>query len=266
MPGQMIEQVPRVVRIKRKRNAPSLPGFVLGHPAKRPALQGLSIAADQPRRRFRLIATETEWGTNVATPGAPRSSAPRHMPSQPGQRRQQQREQRQLEAQRQQDAARYQRIASLRNDIAGRDSSATLVLERCELPKPELMPFGPPLPPARRPVPTTQTLAGCSVCPNKDDPPSSWHAALAAVEAEQRQLQLQASADICVFDVYEELELDACDGAFQEGEFEQELRWDEPEDDLFDDDGGGSAAESDSQGEVDYPDEEESDDGSDAYI
>jgi len=250
-----MDQAPCVVRIKRKWDAPSLPGFTLGQPAsKRPAFEGLSLDS-KPSRRFRLVATQTEWGENATMPGSQGSG------SQSEQRKQQQRKQRQE----QQGAARYRRVTSLRNESADGESSM-LVLERCEVPKPALVPFGEPLPPAERPSPTTQKLAGWRSCPNNNDLPSCWQDALAAVEEEQRQHQLQAaeaSEDSCVFDVYEELR-DRTDVGPLEGVFEQELCWDDAEDDLFDDD-GGSAADSDSNGEVDYPDEEgESDEGSDA--
>ena len=68
---------PTVIRIKRKREEPALPEFVLGGQAKRPAsLSALSLGdgapAPAPRARYRLIS---RGGGPLAAAGSPARKA-----------------------------------------------------------------------------------------------------------------------------------------------------------------------------------------------
>jgi len=245
------------VRIKRTRDEPSLPGFTLGRPVKRPSLAGLSLAAEAPaedsargsscrRRRYRLVATVTANGRPVLGPSAFAGC----------------REQQQRRVGLQQVEARYQRVASRRTSaLADGLQSGVLDLVRCSARRPSrLVPFGPPLPPASLAAHTWSAL------PPEDGPHAHiWRDAAAAAAQEEGASPSGASCaaepdDDCVFDIYEETQESGSEGACS-SQLDQELCWDEDDDIELD---GGDSAGSDSQGEVDYPDEES--EGEDTYF
>jgi len=173
---------------------------------------------------------------------------------------QRQRQERQRRHQSHTTVARYQRIASRRAD------GAVLELERCAPrrtdaggppPRPKLRPFGPPLPKTQ---PADGWLAGAA---EDDELGSIWREAAAAAAASgdgadgQEHGHGNGEAE-CVYDLYEPVggEAEGEDGATRAAAYEcEELLWVEPLDELLDDPLEQSDG-SDSQGEVDYPEDE----------
>ena len=176
----------QTIRIKRSRNDPSLPTFILGgSTSKRPALAQLSLDAPQDgternavnapkaavRVRFRLVHTAKAGGF-----------AARDERLQRGRRLQD----------RQHAAARFERVATRRLD----DDTSTAVeleLRRCSArdpaTKPKLVPFGPPLPSAQ-PVARDQAFRWIGVgCPEdqSDELAGVWREAAAAACLESSQ-------------------------------------------------------------------------------
>lgn len=288
------------VKIKRKRDEPALPGFVLGGSAasqKRQSLAKLSLgpaaadvaqpaaaaaqpadaaadaptngAADfsagsasstissRPRVRFKLVGTRNAAGFAV-----------RDERLQRGQRRQGA----------QQTSARYQRVATHRLDgDTGSDTKGVeLELRRCPPPpppKPKLVPFGAPLPPSGKPVEKAAAFGSSSpsgwaaaAAADEDDPLASvWRDAAAAASlpvadgpaADGEGGSMEAD-DEFVYDIYE-VEVGATDEAPGAAEAVDDLWYEELDpaamhglEEMM------SAADSDSEDEVDYPDEESS--------
>tara|TARA_B100000795_G_scaffold42199_1_gene27620 strand:+ start:105 stop:1106 length:1002 start_codon:yes stop_codon:yes gene_type:complete len=250
----------RTVRIKRQRDEPSLPTFVLGGSAsKRPALAQLSLdtpavgsseasGQDAPKPqgkvRFRLVRTTGAGGF-----------AARDERLQRGQRLQG----------RHQAAARFQRVATHRLDDD--PDGAELELHRCAPAapaKPKLVPFGPPLPPSR---PAARWADAGEAEDSRDEMADIWRDAASAASLESQPVAAEGpeaaegdSGDF-VYDIYE-VETEA-GTAGEEGRApaEDEEVWYEELDaatllgleEMLSEHGSGS-----SEGEQDYPDEESS--------
>ena len=253
----------RTVRIKRQRDEPALPSFVLGGSAcKRPALAQLSLdtpagescdgsghGAPKPpaRVRFRLVRTTGAGGF-----------AAREERLQRGQRLQG----------RHQAAARFQRVATHRldDDPSGTSNSVELELRRCSATtaapaKPKLVPFGPPLPPSR---PAAQWAGAGEAEDSRDELADVWRDAASAAGLESHPDVTdgsEAAEGDFVYDIYE-VETGAAMAGEEVGQVsaEDEEVWYEELDaaalhgleDMV------SEHDSQSEGEQDYPDDESS--------
>lgn len=223
------------VVIKRKRDEPVLPSFVLAN--KRPALSRLSIgdgAPDPPMIRYTLVGL-TPGSTNV--------------PEASGKEQQQAHE---PDARPNPSNSRFRTVA-----MHSTADGQVLELQRCE---PKLVPFGPPLPPRSRPVPQARS------CTNADTAVDDiWRDAAAASGSLEGNLSPQPMADEYVYDEYT-VAADADD----DGDASLQVRaWNDPEiwwEELDADEvrelEALEADGSDSQEEEDYPEDEPSDDGS----
>ena len=160
------------VVIKRKRDEPVLPSFVLAN--KRPALSRLSIgdgAPDPPMIRYTLVGL-TPGSTNV--------------PEASGKEQQQAHE---PDARPNPSNSRFRTVA-----MHSTADGQVLELQRCE---PKLVPFGPPLPPRSRPVPQARS------CTNADTAVDDiWRDAAAASGSLEGNLSPQPMADEYVYDEY----------------------------------------------------------------
>jgi hypothetical protein len=254
----------RTVRIKRQRDEPSLPAFVLGGSAsKRPALDQLSLdtpavgsndangqGAPKPQGkvRFRLVRTTGASGGGFAS---------RDERLQRGQRLQG----------RHQAAARFQRVATHR--LVDDPDGAELELRRCSAAaaapaKPKLVPFGPPLPPSR---PAARWLDAGEAEDGRDELADIWRDAASAASLESQTVAAEGpeaaegdSGDF-VYDIYEVETEAATAGEEGRASAEDEEVWYEELDaatllgleEMLSEHGSGS-----SEGEQDYPDEESS--------
>lgn len=256
---------PPVVRIKRKRDEPPLAGFVLG--SKRPNLASLSLdvpaAAAAQGTRYRLVSRGA-----LCQPGAPdafqtptRDAAALAAAREQGVRQQQA-------------AARFRRVVRMRSadDVFGGGAAAAtgvLELQRCGAAshpeKPKLRPFGPPLPPRTAAPPPRVAAEG------RVDEADLWADAAAAAELvaaeEEDAAAAVAAAERDEQFVYDEYEPTAAGEDAPDVElFTPQIWWEDLDGEGFVDedaalyDGEGS----DSQGEVDYPEEEEGDESADS--
>ena len=258
----------RTVRIKRQRDEPSLPAFVLGGSAsKRPALDQLSLdtpavgssdasgkGAPKPQGkvRFRLVRTTGASGGGFAS---------RDERLQRGQRLQG----------RHQAAARFQRVATHR--LVDDPDGAELELRRCSAAtaapaKPKLVPFGPPLPPSR---PAARWLDAGEAVDSRDELADIWRDAASAASLESHPVAAEGpeAADgdggDFVYDIYEVESEAATAGEEGRASAEDEEVWYEELDaatllgleEMLSEHGSLS-----SEGEQDYPDEESSECGS----
>jgi hypothetical protein len=260
----MSQPAPAVVRIKRKRDEPVLPSFVLG--IKRPALSDLSVD-DVPRpaltpTRYKLVST--------VPAGTSRTAAAHHTAAAQAERREHSAQLRQTEA-------RY-RAVSLRRRSHDNGSNAgdqrVLELRRCaSVPemspsgRPKLRPFGPPLPPssrAQRPFPANESVS--------DDPLADiWRdAAIASTMDSADAGGGEEDTDEFVFDEYSIAT--AAEGGGGEGDAiedpalfaEPEIWWEDLDEETISE-LEARDADSDSQGEMDYPDELSEDDSDDDW-
>ena len=254
----------RTVRIKRQRDEPSLPAFVLGGSAsKRPALDQLSLdtpaagSSDasgqgtpkpQGKVRFRLVRTTGASGGGFAS---------RDERLQRGQRLQG----------RHQAAARFQRVATHR--LVDDPDGAELELRRCSAgtaapAKPKLVPFGPPLPPSR---PTARWLDAGEAVDSRDELADIWRDAASAASLESHPVAAEGAEAAegdggdFVYDIYEVESEAATVGEEGRASAEDEEVWYEELDaatllgleEMLSEHGSLS-----SEGEQDYPDEESS--------
>ena len=292
------------VRIKRKREEPSLPGFVLGG-AKRPSLARLAVGAAAPAaadgapptpvaaasgKRFRLARTENQTGR--AEPLA------RGVASQ--------REARQAQQKKEQAAWRFTQVQISRApaDAGGR---TVLEIERRRVaarrPQKGIVPSGQPLPPspAAPPAAAAPPADGgiddammAQIFADADElggAPRRIGFGTADAAAEQGGAPPApgfggaAADDDFVYDVYEVLDDDAEGEGAEAAEASaaagggspeaagEELWWEEVGPELVSElegglNGGDSGHDSDSNGEHDYPEDEDDDsldDGDDGY-
>ncbi len=249
----LLRTPPQEVRIKRRRDEPPLPAFVLA-PHKKRTLHDLNLAPSDSddhrpqhhtrRPAYRLVATLRAHAN--AKPASPRSA-------------EQLRRQRQARAQQQRSVTRYQRVRSLR-DTDG--EPLTLELQRGDAPgaRPAtLRPFGPPLPRSAPCAASPWQGAACDA--NEDGVASMWRDAAAAASVDGDEscpaddpaaAAPVESLDEDMVDVYELVDVteEGVDATVQLEKIE-ELVWegadDEDEDDLV-----GDADGSDSNCEQDY--------------
>lgn len=256
-----------LVRIKRKRDEPPLPAFTLGN--KRPTLeQQLSLAPNvvPTAVRYRLVGAGAFADSEAQT--AVRGQ----------------------EARRKQNAARYRMVALHRASDAATAAAAAggpaapnvLELERCESAeaaaspaKPKLVPFGAPLPPTPEPAADDADplesiwgdMAAAAAEERGEPPPAeSFEAAVAASGAARAAREAKQAASEFVYDEYE-VAGGAEDGADDDGGVVgPELWWEELDGEAVAELEGMWLADGDedSQGELDYPDEESDSADSDA--
>lgn len=285
------------VKIKRKRDEPALPGFVLGGSAsrKRQTLAQLSLgpaaadeaqqpaaAAAEPGGAAADVASDVKADFGAAATAGAVSARPRVRFRLVGTRNaagfavrdeRVQRQQRRQGAQ--QTSARYQRVATHRldDDTGSAVKGVELELRRCSpppLPKPKLVPFGPPLPPSGKPVEKAaaygsfQSGWAAAAAAEDDDPLASvWRDAAAAASlpaddapAADGEGGATEAGDEFVYDIYE-VEVGATEEGHGATETVDDLWYEELDaaavqglEDMM------SARDSESEDEVDYPDEE----------
>ena len=293
----MVSTTVVAVKIKRKRDEPALPGFVLGGSAsrKRPTLAQLSLgpaAADVAQQPAAAPAEPADAAANVAADAAAdfgAASAPGAASTRPRVRfrlvgtrnaagfavrdERLQRGQRRQGAQ--QTSARYQRVATHRldDDTGSAAKGVELELRRCDPPpppKPKLVPFGAPLPKSGKPVEkataygSSQSGWTAAAAADEDDPLASmWRDAAAAASlpvadgpAADGEGGAAEAGDEFVYDIYE-VEVDATEEGRGVAEAVDDLWYEELDatavqglEDMM------SARDSDSEEEIDYPDEE----------
>lgn len=287
-------QVVLAVRIKRRREEPALPSFILGGSApKRPALAQLSLAAPpapaaaplpaaasevpdagalagagdggptRPRVRFKLVGTKSASGSAVRDERVQRSQR--------------------LQG-KQQASARFQRVATHRlgDETGSATKGVELELRRCAPPKPKLVPFGAPLPPSGRRAPDEELAPFKSSWPSDgpadadDELASVWRdAAMAAslVEGDAggagggtgggKGSGGDEAGDEFVYDIYE-METEAAPagggtGVPADGSGDDEVWWEEVDaSGVLELESMLSEHDSQSEDELDYPDEEAS--------
>lgn len=271
---------PSVVRIKRKRDEPPLTGFILGNKRAHTSFSGLSLDRDgadaasaaeatPPARgtRYRLVSVSgTPWSRGVDGAGSHDAASLAAM--------------REVDVRRQQTAARFRRVALGRGASSGSHECGTapgvLELQRLAVPSspqpaPKLRPFGPPLP--RRtaaPVPTEPAATEAEVGLD-----ALWADAAAAAELAAEEAATATGEDEGAY-VYDEYEPTTAEDGAPEGEecgAPAMIWWEDLDDESLLGEGADALADgegSDSQGEVDYPDEEsdasaDSDDGGTRY-
>jgi hypothetical protein len=254
-----MQAAPERVRIKRKRDEPLLPSFVLS--SKRPALSGLSLTdADTPQQppattRYRLVSTVPAHAGR--TDGSPRTPAMQAAARERG-------------VGRQQSDARYRTVA-LRRSNSGVGSTLQHVLElsvirRCaSVPEispaakaHKLRPFGPPIPRSSPPAAAASASAGVDDALLEE----IWRDA-ATASAEMAAADESPPADDAEF-VYDEYSIAPAEAGESEGAAHDEptieadsLWWEELDAEAVSELEAQAAAEgSDSQGEQDYPDDE----------
>ena len=275
------ETPPVVVRIKRKRDEPPLDGFVLSS-KRRPTVSSLSVNSEPlAATRYRLTGTVDRVGGGIFEP-SPQSTTGISSDDPALRPRHQAHLQRVRVAQ---SHARYHTIALRRScSTDGGDSSApqqVLELQRCaSVPSlatlasgaepPVLRPFGPALPP-RSSKPQSATGSNCTIQDHVDIDQIWRDAEAAARMSDMRPGHIADAAspaatagyaddaDDFVYDEYS-VALDSCPGDAAWGE----LWWEELDQDEVDElQAMGGGADSDSQGEVDYPDDESAGSSSD---
>lgn len=251
--------LPSMVRIKRRREDQSLPSFLLGGRAKsvRLDVQSLSLSSDAQdglaagsylgaRPRYRLVRSSTD-------------SVKSHRISEPADERQQ-------ASRKLQQAARFTLIAMRRSSNSA--DPDVLELQRHSS-APKLQPFGAPLPPKEasrqerwvQPGPLERWAETAEPAPRPGDLEEElaqlWRDAAAAAAAETKQGLEHATHDLgeeYVFDEY----IPVAD-ADEEGEdvFEEEIWWEEPIDEAWDEGTCYSDDDSNAEGQ-DYPEDESS--------
>jgi len=230
---------PVLVRIKRKRDELPLEGFTLGN--KRPNLTDLSIGADATAAAPAAMLYRLKRPADDHAPSMPiNKSAAACSSAAP-------------EASFGRDASKHRRVVLRRADGASTGAAPVAVLELTTAPKPppapKLRPFGPPLPPSNKQAKSSTIVDGVPL----DD---LWADAAAAAALGDAEVDPDEQY---VYDEYEPMGA-SVDGAAGD-DATPHICWEELDDDLLGEepdafvDGDGS----DSQGEVDYPDE--SDDG-----
>ena len=305
---------PHIVRIKRKRDEPALPGFLLGAKRRPTSLSSLAIGSDsqpaQPATRYKFVGTVQTQGGGLFVP-TPQQLPPKSSEQQPSDSAQAAAGRalaHQQSARAQQAQARY-RTVSLRRSSSSDGGAAQHVLElqrvagvpKCASvpslpavaasttappPAPKLRPFGPPLPPQPHCAPAVAKVrnggggsshASVSMADAVVDLDSIWRDAAMAAELGESSMHssvVSTDANPAVSPghqdaddfVYDEYSLAAEDDGDESGSAAaadvaddgawDELWWEEldanavRELEEIDD-----AAGSDSQGEMDYPDE-----------
>ena len=270
----MAAQPPVCIRIKRKRDEPSLPDFVLAN--KRPSLlDRLSLSAPPPESkesvpatpavavRYRLVGTAAaRSGTAVRDPAALAAA-------------------RAQSVQQVQGAARFKKLRLLRDGAMASDKNV-IELQACASAderqatgstKAKLVPFGPPLPklPKKPPPPTAGEAPGeiessSGALISEAD---LWADMGAAAEEAAAEAAVAAAEEMEAGYVYDEYAVETVTEASPSAGDEADAGWapieiyweDEFEDDWVDEPNPGDDNGSDSNGEVDYPDEaDDSDD------
>ena len=280
LPLERADAAPTLVRIKRKRDEPALPGFVLGGKAKssRSSLASLLLGgapscpvAPVPQR-YKLVSTTANGGADSASPAG---ATPVSIKASTSQSAAALREQVARQQQKQQQAARFKLVAMRRSGSAA--EAGVLELQRFAYapPAPKLVPFGAPLPLSGRSARPERWAATTDPAPRpgdlEDELAQVWaDAAVAAAEGQAHSAGASAAGeggglggsegeDEYVYDEYT-----VADGADdQEGSdvmCQEEIWWEEVDLDAFGLEEGADYSDDDSNAEgQDYPEDESSD-------